>query len=118
MDNLGLIRYTINMRYTVIETNRFLKSASSIWSDEEREEFIDWIAENPEAGDVMVGGAPLRKVRWSRRGTGKSGGARVIYFNRLANGWIMLLKAYPKSVNDTLTDAEINELKKALEIKP
>lgn len=105
------------MPFTVIETHSFLKSANKIWSDDEREEFVDWISENPEAGDVMVGGAPLRKVRWTRQGMGKSGGARVIYFNRLANGWLMLLKAYPKSVSDTLSDAEINELKKALEIQ-
>ncbi len=99
------------MYYTVIETAIFLKSAEKIWSLDEREEFVDWIAENPDAGDVIKGVAPLRKVRWKRQGTGKSGGARVIYFNRLKNGDIVLLYAYPKSVNDNLSAEELKALK-------
>jgi hypothetical protein len=104
------------MLYTVVETASFVRSAAEVWRDKEREEFVDWISENPDAGDVIKGVAPLRKVRWTRQGMGKSGGARVIYFNRLANGMIVLLRVYPKSVNDTLTDAEMKELK-SLEIK-
>jgi hypothetical protein len=103
------------MPFTVLETTSFLKSADKVWREDERNEFVDWIAEHPEAGDVIRGVAPLRKVRWTRPGVGKSGGARVIYFNRLANGVIVLLRVYPKSVNDTLTDAEMKEMK-SLEI--
>ena len=72
------------MFYTVVETMSFVRSAADVWRDKEREEFVDWISENPEAGDVVKGVAPLRKVRWMRQGRCKSGGARVIYFNRLA----------------------------------
>ena len=36
-------------------------------------------------------------MRWSRQGTGKRGGVRVIYYNRLANGEIWLLLIYAKS---------------------
>lgn len=54
----------------VIETPMFRQYADSVWKDEEREAFIDWIAQNPEAGDVIPGATPLRKVRWSRIGTG------------------------------------------------
>jgi hypothetical protein len=103
------------MYYTVVETMGFVRSAADVWRDKEREEFVDWISENPEAGDVIKGVAPLRKVRWMRQGIGKSGGARIIYFNRLASGVIVLLFVYPKSVNDNLTDAEMKELK-SLEI--
>jgi len=99
------------MPFTVIETGNFLKSASKIWNDDEREEFVDWIAENPEAGDVMVGGAPLRKVRWTRQGMGKSGGARVVYFNRLANSFVVLVGVYAKAVLDNLSDAALQQMK-------
>lgn len=37
--------------------------------------FITWLAANPLAGDVIPGCGGLRKVRWSRGGMGKRGGA-------------------------------------------
>lgn len=46
----------------------------------------------------------MRKVRWSRVGMGKSGGVRVIYFNQLEDGRIVLLTVYAKSVDDRLSD--------------
>jgi hypothetical protein len=45
-----------------------------------------FIAEHPAAGDVVPGSGGIRKVRWSRAGSGKSGGVRVIYFTRTAEG--------------------------------
>ncbi len=71
---------------TVIETPMFQRHQSSVWTDGERNEFIDWIALNPIAGDVIAHSGGVRKVRWSRHGMGKSGGARVIYYNRLTSG--------------------------------
>ena len=38
---------------TVVETPMFLRYASRVWSEEEREAFVDWIAAHPEAGDVI-----------------------------------------------------------------
>jgi len=46
---------------------------------------------------VVKGSGGCRKVRWSRRGTGKRGGVRVIYFNQLTNGEIYLITMYAKS---------------------
>lgn len=54
------------------------------------------------AGDVIPHTNGLRKVRWSRRGIGKRGGARVIYYIRLENGNIWLLIVYTKSKFDNL----------------
>lgn len=54
---------------TVAETPIFQKYASDVWSDAERIEFINWIANNPEAGDVIpvavgkFGGHLLAEVR-------------------------------------------------------
>ncbi|WP_269499270.1 hypothetical protein [Castellaniella sp. S9] len=38
---------------TVVETLIFQKQANEVWGESERHAFIDWIAENPEAGDVI-----------------------------------------------------------------
>jgi len=82
--------------FTVIETPEFIASAAGVWTDEERFEFIGWIAANPQAGDVIPGTHGLRKVRWAASGRGKRGGARVIYLVRTARGNLVLLTAYVK----------------------
>ena len=92
----------IKLMYTVTETNDFIAWSAGVWSDTERSEFIDFISQNPLAGDVIAGAGPLRKVRWARQGTGKRGGARVIYYNRLANGDLVLLLVYAKAKFDNL----------------
>ena len=74
--------YNLEM-YTVAETDVFIRYAHSVWSTEERDAFVTWIANNPLAGDVIPGTGGLRKVRYSRQGTGKRGGVRVVYYNLL-----------------------------------
>lgn len=96
--------------FTVKETPYFRQEAAKVWSDDEREEFIDWISENPMAGDVVPGAGPLRKVRWARQGVGKRGGARVIYFNQLDAGLVVLLTVYAKSVDDNLSATFLRRL--------
>jgi mRNA-degrading endonuclease RelE of RelBE toxin-antitoxin system len=96
---------------TVIETPMFLRYANKVWDNDEHDEFVDWISGNPEAGDVIPGFAPLRKVRWSAQGKGKKGGSRVIYFNRRANGTVTLLIVYPKSETEALSHKFLSLLK-------
>jgi hypothetical protein len=67
--------------YTVAETDVFIRYAQQVWSADERDAFVTWIASNPLAGDVIPGTAGLRKVRYSRQGVGKRGGVRVVYYN-------------------------------------
>ncbi len=99
------------MIYTVIETPIFIRYAAQIWDEEEHQAFINWIAENPEAGDVIPGAGGLRKVRWSRAGMGKRGGARVIYFNRLPLGEIILHLVYAKAKLDNIRPEFLVKLK-------
>lgn len=100
--------------YTVIETEIFKRYAASIWRDDERHEFITWLAANPLVGDVITGSGGLRKVRWSRSGMGKRGGTRIIYYNMLDDGSIWLLIAYTKAKFDNLPTAFLNELKEEI----
>ncbi len=101
--------------FTVVETRTFQRLAAEIWSEDERLEFIAWIAENTEAGDVIQHSGGLRKVRWSRPGMGKRGGARVVYFNRNARGDVVLLLVYTKAKLDTIDPAFLVKLKEALD---
>lgn len=99
---------------TVIETEIFQRYSASLWDEAEREQFITWIAANPLAGDVIPGSGGLRKVRWSRSGMGKRGGARVIYYNATCEESIWLLIAYAKAKFDNLPIAFLTQLKGAL----
>lgn len=93
--------------FTVIETPTFQKQVAKVWSQEERYAFIDWIAGNPEAGDVIPGAEGARKVRWGVQGKGKRGGARVIYFNLNAEEIVLLVAVYAKANRTNITPGEI-----------
>jgi hypothetical protein len=99
---------------TVVETEVFLRYADEVWMDAEREEFINWIAANPEAGSIITGSGGCRKVRWATPGKGKRGGARVIYFLH-ANETIWLLIVYKKAKFDNLPTSFIVQLRKAVQ---
>jgi hypothetical protein len=100
---------------TIIETPTFQRLWPAYWSEEERAEFAAHLAHFPEAGDVVKGSGGVRKVRWSRKGGGKSGGVRVIYYNRLENGEIFLLLLYAKSEFDSVASEKLKELKNVVE---
>ena len=99
---------------TVAETPIFQRYAAEVWSEAEHNQFISFIAANPEAGDLIRGSGGCRKVRWSTAGKGKSGGARVIYFNS-DEGTIWLLIVYKKAKFDNLPTSFLVELKQGVE---
>jgi len=55
------------------------------------------MAQEPEGGDVIPGTGGVRKLRWGRSGSGKRGGARVIYFYHDMDRPLYLLLAYAKA---------------------
>jgi len=64
---------------TFVESPLFTKYVHDYLTDiTEYSVFQEYLAANPETGDVVRGSGGVRKVRWSRRGTGKSGGVRVL----------------------------------------
>ncbi len=88
---------------TIIETPAFLHMSGAIWTDEERSALIDYVARNPESGDVIPGTGGVRKLRWGRAGIGKRGGSRAIYFYYQADAPIYMLLAYAKAASTDLT---------------
>ena len=102
---LVFIRVSLIIRpmRTIIETPTFQKQAEKIWADDERLDFIAWIAQNPLAGDVIPGADGARKVRWAASGRGKRGGARVIYFNIDTQGVVLLVAVYAKAEQENIS---------------
>ena len=102
--------------FEVVETQTYLRSVVAFWNEDEAAEFVDFIAANPQAGDVIPGTHGLRKVRWSRPGAGKRGGVRVIYFVRQARGQVLLLIAYTKAKFDNLPAEFLARLKEQYDV--
>jgi hypothetical protein len=101
---------------TVVESPIFQRLWPLYWDEEERAEFAAHIAAGPELGDVIRGSGGVRKVRWSRPGTGKSGGVRVIYLVRTDPGEVYLLTMFTKSAKENIPVAMLKEIRRALEV--
>lgn len=81
-------------------------------TDEERSEAIDMIAQDPECGDLLVGGGGIRKVRFSVGGRGKSGGVRIVYYFHNLNVPVFLLTVFAKNERATLSKDDLSQLAK------
>ena len=101
--------------FTVIETPTFSRLVPDYWSENERQDFAVFIANEPESGDVVPGSGGVRKVRWSRKGTGKRGGVRIIYYNKLKNGEVWLLLIYAKSAKENIPAHILKAIKEEIE---
>lgn len=103
------------MLHTVIETEEYLKDTKSAGlSEYEKREIVDFISDNPTAGDEISGTGGARKVRFAAKGKGKSGGVRVITFYTGEDIPIFLLNVFSKNEKINLSQRERNELKMVL----
>jgi len=100
---------------TIFETPLFTKLWPDYWTEEERGEFATWLATQPEVGDVIPKTGGVRKVRWKRKGMGKRGGVRVIYYNRLENGVVWLLLIYAKSTQKNIPAHVLKQIKEEID---
>lgn len=95
-------------KHTIAETQAYLKQADRIGlTAEERAAIKLFLADNPEAGDLIRGSGGVRKVRFGIRGKGKSGGVRLFTFYWSADNPLYLLTVIAKSKQANLTDAQI-----------
>ncbi len=95
---------------TVVETPEFQRRARAIMSEDERFALIDHIARHPISGVPLGGG--VRKFRFAREGSGKSGGYRVIYFYGAGESTpIFLITVFAKHEKANLSKAETETVK-------
>lgn len=104
-----------NYGITIVELPSFQKDADRIFDDEERDDLSDFISANPVFGDVISGTGGIRKLRWRARGSGKRGGARVIYYFRDLNMPVFLLAVYAKGDKMNLTMLERELMRRVVE---
>ena len=90
--------------------SRYESQVAALMDDEERQAMEFFIACAPEDHPVIPGAGGFRKARWGRRGQGKSGGFRVVYFFVTPPGRIYLASIYAKSRKQNLSAADQNVL--------
>lgn len=100
--------------FTFVESPLFSKQIYDYLEDEEYADFQQYLVADPNAGDLVRGSGGVRKVRWARQGTGKSGGVRIIYFTRTHRGEIWLITIYSKSARDNIPGHVLKRLKEEL----
>ena len=93
-----------------VELSPFVSFRREYWTDEDLRALQSFLLVSPDAGDLMPGGAGLRKLRWKAPGRGKRGGARVIYYWQMSRHHIYLLHGYVKSEREDLTPRQIKVL--------
>ena len=94
-----------------IETPIFTEDVITILPDEDLRQLQNALSLNPELGALITGSGGLRKVRWNTPGTGKRGGARIIYYWVVAKDIVYMLLIYKKSRRENLTDDQLAVLK-------
>jgi hypothetical protein len=94
---------------SVIELAGYRRRANELLTREQQNALIDLVAYEPTCGDVMPGTGGLRKVRIGRGGSGKRGGARVVYYFHDDKVPILLLAIYAKNEKADLTASEKKE---------
>ncbi|HEX9673268.1 MAG TPA: type II toxin-antitoxin system RelE/ParE family toxin [Burkholderiales bacterium] len=104
------------MKALFVELPAFTRFRQDYLDDEQFRGLQNALLQRPEAGDVIEGTGGLRKVRHAdpRRGKGKRGGLRVIYFWWGAGRQFWLFTLYDKDQMDDLSAKERRALKDML----
>lgn len=104
------------MAMEFIEASAFTRYVHDYLDDDSYRALRAELAANPECGEVIPGSGGFRKVRWAdaRRGKGRRGGLRVIYFYFELEQQVWLMTLYGKNEAADLTPKEKKVLKTAI----
>ena len=108
----------MNVIAEIVSLSGYESQVTALLGEEERMAMEFYIACAPEDHPVIPGAGGFRKARWARRGKGKSGGLRVVYFFLAEPERVFMASIYAKSRKETLSPADQNALAKlAAQIK-
>lgn len=98
-----------------IETRGFTRRVTELLSDDEYTALQLFLDATPTAGDVIKHTGGARKLRWKKKGQGKRGGLRVIYFYHTKQHTFWMLALYEKTEQEDLSEADKNIVKQLIE---
>jgi hypothetical protein len=94
---------------SVIELAGYKRQADEFLTEGEQDAVVDLIAYHPTSGDLIPGTGGLRKLRVGRSGSGKRGGARVIYYFYNEDIPLLLMAIYAKNEKADLSERDKKE---------
>ncbi|PNU04599.1 hypothetical protein [Novosphingobium guangzhouense] len=98
----------MSRKNAIVETQAYLKQAERIGiSPEDRAAIKLFLAENPNAGDLVQGSGGVRKARYAIGNKGKSGGVRLFTLFWSPDFPVYLLGVIAKSRQGNLTQEQI-----------
>jgi hypothetical protein len=99
-----------------VEAPLFTQLVAEYLGDDDYRELQRQLAQDPQAGEVIPGSGGFRKLRWrdTRRGKGKRGGLRVIYYYFATDAQIWMITIYGKDEIQDLGPVEKRALKAAI----
>jgi hypothetical protein len=100
----------------IVELPGYQRDVEHVFSETERESLVAFLAANPSYGKVIPACGGVRKLRWRANGSGKRGGARVIYYFRDLNMPLYLLATYTKGEKADLTALERKQIIKLVNL--
>jgi hypothetical protein len=105
------------MKSVFFETTTFTTTVSGYLTEEEYRTLQTEMLKNPAAGDVMPRTGGFRKLRWAdaRRGKGRRGGLRLIYYWLMSDRQFWMFAIYDKDEMVGLTADQERALKNAIE---
>jgi mRNA-degrading endonuclease RelE of RelBE toxin-antitoxin system len=102
-----------------VEAPPFTRHLADYLNEESYRELQARLAANPEAGDLIPGTGGFRKLRWAdaRRGKGRRGGLRIIYYYFLSDHQIWLMTVYGKDEASDLSEKQKKALKDSMAVE-
>ena len=115
--NVSKLRILVPMKTVFFETKTFTATVGEYLTDDEYRRLQKEMQANPETGDVMPRTGGFRKLRWqdARRGKGKRGGLRIIYYWLLNDSQFWMFAIYDKDEAVDLTADQEKALKAAID---
>ena len=103
----------MTMQATFVEFPAFERHRAEYLDDDEFRQLQDALIGNPQAGALIEGSGGLRKLRYAdkRRGKGRRGGLRVIYYWWFKGREFWLFTLYSKDEMSDLSAAQRAALK-------
>jgi mRNA-degrading endonuclease RelE of RelBE toxin-antitoxin system len=99
----------------VVAAKVYVRRVEKLLTEDERRAAEDAITRDPLRWPVIRGTGGLRKARAARGSSGKSGGARIIFYYWIGEDTIYFLTIYDKSSQSDLSAADKKALRKIVE---
>lgn len=112
MPKSSILENSIERKF--VESSQFRKQIDEIGIDNLRAIQLE-ILKDPAKGDIIEGTGGVRKIRVAKKGSGKSGGFRVLYLDLPKRGICHLLLVFSKGEKINISAVEKIQIKKIVE---